>query len=201
MISRNTLATFIILLAGVLAGYLLARGLNSYLSITFREKDLSLPEATAPMSGQSHASLPFRMVDMGGVGVLPDTAHWGMDYDHNQHVFEDVWLAVPPYIDTAALASEQQKMERYASRMADWGYNAISIPFFLEFINFEKVGNGYQIYGERSEYRSRHDSLVSGIKKLIRITDNHGLAPYLWTDMVALTTPLEEYFRRRFGDV
>lgn len=201
MISRNALVTFLLLLTGLVAGYLLSRGLNGMLSITFEEKDLSQLESGPVMNGKPIPPLPFRMVDMGGVGVPADSMHWGSDYDHNQHLFEEVWMAAPPYLDTAALTRECQKMELFASRMAGWGYNALSIPFFLEFINFDRVGDGYQIYGEQSPYRSRHDSLASGLRKIMKGPENLGMAPYLWTDMVALTTPLEEYFRRRFGSL
>ena len=201
MISRKSLVTLGILLAGLIAGYLLSGGLNNYLSISFTKKDLSGTEPPGSVTGRSLPSLPLRMVDLGGVGILPDTVHWGKDYDHNQHVFEDLWMASPPYLDTVVLARELQKLERYSTRMAAWGYNAITLPFFLEFINFEKVGDGYQVYGEGSGYRTRHDSLAAGLRDMIGITEMHGLDPYLWTDMVALTTPLEQYFKRRFGSV
>src|SRR5690349_11196059 len=50
--------------------------------------------------------LPFRMVDMGAVGVEPDPAEWepGTDYSHASKAFADVLLPEAPYIDEAALA-------------------------------------------------------------------------------------------------
>ena len=51
--------------------------------------------------------LPFRMVDMGAVGVKPDPAEWeaGDDYSHASKAFADVLLPEAPYIDQKSLAT------------------------------------------------------------------------------------------------
>ncbi|MBN2698620.1 MAG: hypothetical protein JXR52_07315 [Bacteroidales bacterium] len=150
--------------------------------------------------GSPAQALPLRIVDMGGVGVLPDTAAWGGDYDHNQHFFEDVMLAEAPFINREAYKRERQKLDDYSERMGRFGYNAIAMPWFLEFINFEKVGNGQAVYRRNSVYRQRHDTLSHYAAELMEVCAGHGLKSYLWTDMVVLTTPLKEYLEKQFGD-
>ena len=51
--------------------------------------------------------LPFRMVDLGAVGVTPDPAEWarGTDYSHASKAFADVVLPDAPYVDQTALAA------------------------------------------------------------------------------------------------
>ena len=52
--------------------------------------------------GQEVSSrLPFRMVDMGAVGVEPDPAAWekGDNYSHASEAFAEVLLPEAPYID------------------------------------------------------------------------------------------------------
>ena len=85
--------------------------------------------------------------------------------------------------------------------MSRFGYNAMAIPWFLEYINFDRVGNGKEVYGEESLYRARHDSLASMIGRLMEVSADSGLGTYLWTDMVALTPPLKSYFEELFGGV
>jgi hypothetical protein len=201
VISRNLLTTIIILLAGLIVGYLASRGVIGYLSISYEKKDLSALTELHDRPETVQRELPLRIVDLGGVGVLPDTSNWGSNYEHNQHFFEDVMLASPPFLDTVALARERNKLTRYAQKMSQLGYNAIAIPFFLEFINFDKLGDGRQIYGEESSYRIRHTALSSAFGELMEVSAIQGLGTYLWTDMVTLTTPLENYFQQRFGSV
>ena len=190
MINRNGLISIILLLIGLIAGYLISKGLSAYLSISGTGKDLGeiCITRTPPDSGTT--CLPMRMVDIGGVGVLPDTADWGNNYEHHQHYFEDVIRVTSPYIDSAAYSREVQKMESYAGKMSQYGFNAIALPWFLEFINFDKVGNGNQVYGKESIYRDRHTRLSEEFNDLMKLADSKGLRSYLWTDMVALTPPL-----------
>ena len=190
-----------VLLAGLAAGFLAARGGISFLAISYQKKELDELTRIHPEPDSGSRELPIRIVDLGGVGVLPDTARWGNNYEHNQHFFEDVMLVNPPFIDTAAFNREQSKLAVYAGRMGFFGYNAIAIPWFLEYINFDKVGNGRQVYGEESIYRARHDTLSARFQVLMELSADSGLFTYLWTDMVALTPPLKSYMEERFGSV
>ncbi len=201
MINRKSLITVLILAAGLATGYLLSRGLTGFLAISYHEKDLSELTRVMPPPGSGSVLLPTRIVDPGGVGVLPDSASWGGNYEHNQHCFEDVFLVDPPFIDTLSFSRERKKLAIYSGRMGRFGYNAIAMPWFLETVNFDLVGNGHEVYDKGSLYRSRHDSLASGIGKLMEISADSGLRTYLWTDMVALTPPLKRYLEERFGSI
>jgi hypothetical protein len=189
----------LVILAGLLTGLLASRGLNRFLEVEYIEKDftaLAHPGA-APDTGFN--PMPLRIVDLGGVGVLPDTANWGNNYEHNQHQFEDVLLVHPPFIDPQAYSRERQKFSEYASKMGGFGYNAIALPWFMELVNFEKVENGQQVYENGSLYRMRHDSMAGCMAELMELADREGLGTYLLSDMVALTPPLKHYFEERFG--
>ena len=201
MITRNALITLFILLVGLASGYFVSRAANDFLEISFHEKDLSELSKLYAAPDSINTGLPLRLVDMGGVGVLADSSRWGNNYEHNQHFFEDVMLVNPPFIDTLALLRERKKLGTYSGRMSRFGYNAIALPWFLEFINFDQLEDGHQVYGKESIYRQRHNALSSGIGELMHLAADSGLKTYLWTDMVALTPPLRSYFEDRFGSV
>jgi hypothetical protein len=201
VINRKSLISILILAAGLAAGYLLSRGLNGFLAISYQEKDLTELTRSGPSPDSGSIQLPTRIVDLGGVGVLPDSARWGGNYEHNQHYFEDVFLVDPPFIDTLSFSRECRKLAIYSGRMGRFGYNAIAMPWFLETVNFDLVGNGREVYDVGSIFRSRHDSLASGIGELMQISADSGLHTYLWTDMVALTPPLKAYLEERFGSM
>ncbi len=201
MIARNFLITLLILVAGLAVGYYAAQQTIGVLGITYREKDL--PETGPGVSGLDTDTVhfPLRIVDMGGVGIEPDTARWGSNYEHNLHYFEEVFVVTPPFIDTSAYTRELDKFREFSGKMASYGYNAISLPWFLEVVNFDRVELGQQVYGKGSIYRSRHDTLGNRIGELMLVAAENGMKTYLWTDMVALTPPLKEYFNSRFGSV
>ncbi len=201
MINRNSLISLCVLLAGLAVGYLASEAASGHLAIRIQEKDLSETTRIRPAPDSGSMGLSLRLVDMGGVGVLPDTINWGGNYEHNQHFFEDVILVNPPFIDTAAFSRERGKLAAYAGRMARFGYNAIAFPWFLEYLNFDHVGNGREVYGEKSTYRSRHNRLASGFRELMEVAADSGLHTYLWTDMVALTPPLREYLEEEVGSM
>lgn len=201
MISRNTLVSVLFILAGLGAGYLASRGVSDFLAISYSEKELSELSPARRSPGTAKDTLPLRIVDFGGIGVVPDTASWGDNYEHNQRFFEDVMLVTPPFIDTVALKREHLKMAHFAGRMSRFGYNAMAMPWFLEFINFDKVGNGGEVYSRESIYRARHDSLSSMVAAQMQVAADNGLGTYLWTDMMALTPPLKFFLEERFGEL
>ena len=201
MIGRNSLVSLLVLLAGLAAGILLSRGASGLLAIRLEEKDLSETRGIRPAPDSGLVRLPLRIVDMGGVGIVPDTANWGDNYEHNQHQFEEVILVNPPFIDTSSYIREMEKLATYAGRMGRYGYNAIAFPWFLEYLNFDRVGNGREVYGEKSVYRLRHDRLAAAFGELMEVAADSGLRTYLWTDMVALTPPLKEYLEEGFGSL
>ena len=102
-------------------------------------------------------------------------------------------------MDQAQFAEVQAQFADYVHRMIAYGNNGIVIPGFLEFINFDRVGGGTAIYPADSEYRARHLALRAAYNQLINYALAMGLKVYLYTDMLALTPPLEAYLTAQFG--
>lgn len=101
---------------------------------------------------------------------------------------------------------DQEEFEKVENQWKDkvdlltqFGYNWIRGPGFLEFINFDQAENGYAVYGPDSPYRKRHEVLREKFEELFEYADNMGLKVLLSTDMVFLSSPLENYFQERFG--
>ena len=141
-----------------------------------------------------------RLVDLGGVGIPQDPARWDpTNYSHHLRAFEDVFLPEAPYIDPVKFAEVQAQFADYVQRMIAYGNNGIVMPGFLEFINFDKVGDGHEIYPADSEYRARHLALRAAYNQLIDYAHAMGMDVYLNTDMLALTPPLEAYLKAQFG--
>lgn len=145
-------------------------------------------------------ALPYRFVDMGAVGLPYDPTNWDSeDYSHHDHAYEDVILPTAPYIDEAAFARVKKEFQDYVQRMIAYGNNGLVFSGLLEFVNFDRVGSGHEIYGQESEYRERHRVLREKFGELFKYTHENGMRVILKTDMVALTAPLEAYFNQRFG--
>ena len=141
-----------------------------------------------------------RLVDLGGVGIPQDPARWDpANYSHHLRAFEDVFLPEAPYIDPVKFAEVQAQFADYVQRMIAYGNNGIVMPGFLEFVNFDKVGDGHAIYPADSEYRARHLALRTAYNQLIDYAHAMGMDVYLNTDMLALTPPLEAYLKAQFG--
>lgn len=188
-------------MVGLSAGYFISRSAIDFLKIDYTEKDLTELGKLRKAPDNGPSALPIRMVDLGGVGVVPDSSQWGDNYEHNQRFFEEVMLVGPPFVDEEALALERGKLGFYCGKMAGYGYNSIALPWFLEYINFDKFEDGRRIYGEKSIYRQRHKTLTQKFGELMELAADSGLSTYLWTDMVSLTPPLRSYFEERFGSV
>lgn len=152
--------------------------------------------------GETVASrLGFRMVDLGAVGVTADEAAWaaGDDYSHNSKAFADVILAEAPYIDATALDIARAEFEEYIRHALAEGYNAIAIPGFIEYLTFEGVGDGDDVYGPDDTHVARAQAMREAFGPMWQHAHDLGLDVYFRTDMLALTTPLEEYLVERFG--
>ena len=157
----------------------------------------------ATLTGETRAFAPAlaqRMVDLGAVGIPQDPTRWdAANYSHHLRAFEDVFLAEPPYIDEAEFAKVEQQFQDYVQRMVAYGNNGIVIPGFLEFIDFDRVGDGYEIYPADSDYRARSAALRQHFGRLFDYADAMGMEVILYTDMLALTPPLQSYLEQRFG--
>ncbi|MGW9630633.1 hypothetical protein ACWGST_08000 [Agromyces sp. NPDC055520] len=145
--------------------------------------------------------LGFRMVDLGAVGVTVDEAEWaaGDDYSHNSKAFADVILADAPYIDETALAVARTDFEAFVRHALAEGYNAIAIPGFVEYLTFDGVGDGSAVYEEGDSHVARAIAMREAFGPMWEYAHDAGLDVYFRTDMLTLTTPLEEYLVDRFG--
>lgn len=158
-------------------------------------------EATLYGAARAFApALARRLVDLGAVGIPQDPARWDpTNYSHHLRAFEDVFLAGPPYVDEAQFAVVEQQFHDYVQRMIAYGNNGIVIPGFLEFIDFDRVGDGTEIYPADSDYRARSAALREHFGRLFDYADDMGMEVILYTDMLALTPPLQAYLEERFG--
>ena len=147
--------------------------------------------------------LGFRMVDLGAVGVAVDEPAWaaGDDYSHNSKAFADVILADAPYIDEAALEVARDDFEAYVRHALAEGYNAIAIPGFIEYLTFSGVGDGTEVYDADDTHVARAHAMRDAFGPMWEWAHDAGLDVYFRTDMLTLTTPLEEYLVDRFGSL
>ncbi len=153
--------------------------------------------------GESVTSrLPFRMVDMGAVGVTPDPAEWapGTDYSHASKAFADVFLPDAPYIDQDALAKAYDDFDAFLRHSLANGYNAVAFPGFVEFATFDDVPGG-PVYAQGDDHRAKALALRDAFGPFWDHAQELGMKVYLRTDMLTLTTPLEKYLTDRFGSL
>ena len=145
------------------------------------------------------SALPFRMVDLGAVGVTVDEAQWaaGTDYSHNSKAFEDAILPEAPYVDEAALAEGRADFEHYVQHVLAEGATAIAIPGFIEYLTFDELG----VYGEGDDHVARALAMQQAFGPMWEYAHDLGLKVYFRTDMLALTTPFEQYLVDRFGSL
>lgn len=157
-------------------------------------------DVTARLGAQPAADLPFRMVDLGAVGVDPDPSQWvdGTDYSHVSRAFEDVYLADPPYIDQDALALAYDDWESFLAHSVANGYNAVSWPGFVEFATFADVPDG-PVYPDGDPHEARALALREAFGPFWDRAAELGVKIFLRTDMPTLTPELADYFDSRFG--
>ncbi len=157
-------------------------------------------DVTARLGAQPAADLPFRMVDLGAVGVDPDPSQWvdGTDYSHVSRAFEDVYLADPPYIDQDALALAYDDWESFLAHSVANGYNAVSWPGFVEFATFADVPDG-PVYPDGDPHVARALALREAFGPFWDRAAELGVKIFLRTDMPTLTPELADYFDSRFG--
>ena len=143
--------------------------------------------------------LPFRMADLGAVGVTPDESEWlpGDDYSHASGAFRDALLPEAPYVDEAALATAGDTFEQYARHVAAQGFTAIAFPGLIEYLTFDAVG----VYADDPEYVARAEAMRDAFRPMFGYAESLGLEIYLRTDMLTLTTPLERYLVDAFGSL
>lgn len=141
------------------------------------------------------APLPLRLVDAGAVGIDPDPASWQGSYSHGTGAFHALIDPRTAQVDEDAVRRIRGEWATHVERMAGFGNNAVAVGAFLELMTFEGAG----VYAPDSPYPARHAGLRVVFGELFATARRSGLAPYLRTDMLALTPPLERALRERTG--
>lgn len=141
--------------------------------------------------------LEFRMADLGAVGVTPDESEWlpGDDYSHISGAFRDAVLPEEPWIDTAGFARAAASFEAFARHAAAQGFTALAIPGLVEFLTFDGRG----VYDGMPERTAQAEAMREAYRPMLAYAESLGLATYLRTDMLTLTTPLERHLEEEFG--
>ena len=144
--------------------------------------------------------LPFRMVDLGAVGVVPDAEAWaaGTDYSHASRAFENVIVPGAPYIDEGALAEAYGEFDAFLRHVLADGYTAVAFPGFVEYVTFDAVDG---VYAPDDDHAARARALREAFTPFWDRADELGMDVFLRTDMLALTSPLEQYLVGRFGSL
>ncbi|MFL6177242.1 MAG: hypothetical protein ACJ715_11375 [Ornithinibacter sp.] len=149
-----------------------------------------------------HSRLPFRMVDLGAVGVTPDPEQWrtGTDYSHASKAFADVILPSAPYVDQAALKLAYADYDAFLRHSLANGYTAVAFPGFLEFVTLEGAPDG-PVYAEGDEHVARALAMRQAFTPFWDRAEQLGMKVVLRTDMLSLTTPLEHYLTEHVGSL
>jgi len=143
--------------------------------------------------------LGMRLVDKGAVGIEPDAQAWrsGDPYSHNGGAFADAILSGPPYVDQTALADDDADFRGYVANQLAEGYTGVVVPGFLEYLTFDGVGDGHEVYATGDEHVARAEAMRAGFGPMWQYADDAGMDVYLSTDMLMLSTPLQDYLDGR----
>ncbi|MBN2010550.1 hypothetical protein JW960_14485 [candidate division KSB1 bacterium] len=205
MITKFKTTSLIYYAIATIVSILLAMNFNRVMKIDIVTK--KLPTQTDKSTTNADTSIlsgdefTYRLVDTGGVGIVPDSAGWGKDYSHHTYAFRNLILDKEPFIDMKVLAQVELDFCTYLTRLKSYGYNGVVFNNFLEFINFDQLGSGEDIYESGSQERKQHDAMRLGFGRLFDITHALGMKVVLKTDMIALTSNLERYFNYRYGGI
>ncbi len=149
-------------------------------------------------AGVSADSLTWVMFDPGAVGVEADTAAWlAGDYDHELRRFTSIYRPAPVYADSLVLGRYRNDLVHYLELIKDMGATALEFPMFLELVDFDKLGNGKEVYRADDPMRARQAVYREAFGSLFRVIDSMGLNLVLSSDMVVLTPELENYLKAR----
>ena len=148
-------------------------------------------------------ALPHRFVDTGAIGTEPDrTAYLAQDdYAHTSGALENVVLDAEPWIDAEGLDRAAEDWRQFVDHVVSYGYNGVYVAGFLEYVSFDTVGDGLEVYPEDHPERHRQAVLREQVGELWRYADQMGLDVVFKTDMLALSGPLEDYLERELGGI
>ena len=148
-------------------------------------------------------ALQHRFLDTGAVGVVPDTAAYRAqdDYAHTSGALSSVVLDKAPWLDEAALTQTTADWHAFVDRALAYGYNGIFVPGFLEYVSFDTLGDGHQVYAADSPERARQVAMRERVGPLWKYAHDMGLDVVFKTDMLALSGPLERYLTTELGGI
>ena len=157
---------------------------------------------TEHLGDEVRSRLPFRMVDLGAVGVASDPAEWasGTDYSHASKAFADVILPSAPYVDPTALAKAYTDFDTFIRHSLANGYTAVAFPGFIEFVTLQDAPDG-PVYAEGDEHVARALAMRQAFTPFWNRAQELGMKVVLRTDMLTLTTPLETYLTEHVGSL
>lgn len=156
--------------------------------------------ATATHAAPTDVRLPMRLVDAGGVGIVPDSVAWAAaSYSHGTGAFHALIRPGTTELDAAALERIERDWRTYVDRMTRFGANGVIVGAFLELIDFDRLAGGDVVYPAGGEFRRRHAALRDAFGGLFAYARRAGMGVYLKTDMLALTEPLERVLSARAG--
>ncbi|MDO5502740.1 MAG: hypothetical protein Q4G67_06145, partial [Actinomycetia bacterium] len=147
--------------------------------------------------------LERRFVDTGAVGVVPDVdAYLAQDdYQHTSGALESVVLSEEPWLDPEGLATVEEDWREFINHVVSYGYNGVYVPGFLEYVSFDTIGDGTEVYAADSPERARQEAMREHVGALWQYADDMGLDVVFKTDMLALSGPLESYLERQLGGI
>lgn len=206
--NRRILSSIIFAVILLIIGIKMAGFVNHFLAVSYKEKTLpnvkdwkSIMKEKEDTARKNTASIKLRLVDIGAVGVIPDSAEWGNNYSHNVRQFENVIIPDSPYVNENNFNVVEKDFGKYVELVDSLGANGLVFDGFLEYVNFDSIGKGYDVYPEISKSRDEHKALRKYFGQLFDYSKKRGIDIYLNTDMVALTSPLQNYFKTRFGGI
>ncbi|WBB71854.1 hypothetical protein O7602_19170 [Micromonospora sp. WMMD1128] len=177
-------------LAGVSAGlYRLADRIRSGAEV------LPAAEVGRPVAPR----LGLRLTDAGSVGREADPTAFGDDYRLNTDIVTPALLPRAPWVDATAVARIDAQFRQFVDHAAAQGYNGVVVPGFLEYVTFEKVGDGHAVYPAGDPHVDRARAMVAAFGPVFRYAEQMGLKVFLLTDMLAVSPPLEAYLHRTVG--
>ena len=135
-------------------------------------------------------------------GVTPDPAQWasGTDYSHASKAFADVILPTAPYVDQSALAKAYTDFDTFLRHSLANGYTAVAFPGFIEFVTLQDAPDG-PVYAAGDEHVARALAMRKAFTPFWDRAQELGMEVVLRTDMLTLTTPLEQYLTEHVGSL
>ncbi len=106
----------------------------------------------------------------------------------------------PPYIDPESLSDAYDDFDVFIRHSLANGYNAVAFPGLVEYLTFDDAPGG-PVYAEGDDHRAKALALREAFAPFWARADELGMKVFLRTDMLTLTSPLEQYLTAQFGSL